>query len=82
MSFAVIIAAMTPEEHILESIKDAVQEAILFPEDQDKKDTLEMHMMMFLLKKKTGGTLEGAQKLIKEMEAQEKKLSVFTTLEN
>lgn len=82
MSFAVIIAAMTPEEHILESIKDAVQELILFPEDEDKRDTLETHIMMFLLKKKTGGTLEGAQKLIKEMEAQEKKLSVFTTLEN
>lgn len=82
MSFAVLIAAMTPEEHILESIKDAVQEVILFPEDEDKRDTLEMHMMMFLLKKKTGGTLEGAQKLIKEMEAQEKKLSVFQTLEN
>lgn len=82
MSFAVIIAAMTPEEHILESIKDAVQELILFPEDEDKRDTLETHIMMFLLKKKTGGTLEGAQKLIEEMEAQEKKLSVFTTLEN
>lgn len=82
MSFAVLIAAMTPEEHILESIKDAVQELILFPEDEDKRDTLETHIMMFLLKKKTGGTIEGAQKLIKEMEAQEKKLSVFTTLEN
>lgn len=82
MSFAVLIAAMTPEEHILESIKDAVQEVILFPEDEDKRDTLETHIMMFLLKKKTGGTIEGAQKLIKEMEAQEKKLSVFTTLEN
>ena len=77
-----IIAAMTPEEHILESIKDAVQELILFPEDEDKRDTLETHIMMFLLKKKTGGTIEGAQKFIKEMEAQEKKLSVFTTLEN
>lgn len=82
MSFAVLIAAMTPEEHILQQIKDAVQELILFPEDEDKRDTLEMHMMMFLLKKKTGGTIEGAQKLIKEMEMQEKKLSIFTTLEN
>lgn len=79
---AVLIAAITPEEHILNHITDAAQELRLFPQDEEKRDALRMHIIMWLLKDKSGGNIEGAMKLSKDMEDTEKKLSVFKTTGN
>jgi hypothetical protein len=82
MEMAVLIAAITPEEHILNHITDAAQELRLFPQDEEKRDALRMHIIMWLLKEKSGGNIEGAMKFAEEMKDTEKKLSVFKTTDN
>lgn len=77
----VMIAASIPLERIVENIKDSATELSIFPENEDKKNELLVHCTMFKMHLDTKGSLEGALKLIKELEAKEKKLSIFD-LEN
>ena len=76
------IAAMLPKEKILEDLKDALQDYMLFPDDKEKEDNLEMHMTLLSIHLKTKGSVKEAMSLAKEMENKEKKLSLFETGEN
>lgn len=73
----VMIASTVPLERIVENIKDAATELSIFPDDEDKRNTLLAHCTMLKMHLDTKGTLEGAMNLIKDLEAREKKLSMF-----
>jgi len=73
----IFLAAMTNVSTIAEAIKDAAQDVILFPDDQEKKETLAMHCMMFSLHMKTKGSMDGAMELSKEVETVEKRMKLF-----
>ena len=81
LSLMVMIAATIPLDNILEKIKESAAELSIFPEDEDKRNNLRAHCMMFLLHLDTKGNLEGATELINEIESKERKLSIFD-LEN
>lgn len=72
----ITLAAMLPAEKIAEDIKDAAQDFLLFPEEEKlKRLVFECHML--LLHARTGGTIEGANKAIKDLESMEAKLKLF-----
>ena len=73
------ISALVPKEKILEDLKDAVQDYILFPDDKEKEDNVQMHMTLLAIHLKTNGSVKEAMSLAKDMENKEKKLSLFET---
>ena len=75
--FMIMIAAMTPVEKIVEEIRNSAQEVLLFPDDKEKMQELEMHCMLFAINRKAEGTLEGAEATIKQFESHRAKLKLF-----
>ena len=73
------IAAMLPKEKILEDLKDALQDYMLFPDDKEKESTLQMNMALVTIHLRTKGSVNEAMNLAKDMENKEKKLSLFET---
>lgn len=73
------IAAMLPKEKILEDLKDALQDYMLFPDDKEKESTLQMNMALLTIHLRTKGSINEAMSLAKDMENKEKKLSLFET---
>lgn len=73
----ITLSAMLPTEKIAEDIRDAAQDFLLFPDDEMKLSRLMFECHLLLLNRKTGGTIEGANNTIKEMESMEAKLKLF-----
>lgn len=73
------VAAMLPKEKILEDLKDALQDYMLFPDDKEKESTLQMNMALLTIHLRTKGSINEAMSLAKDMENKEKKLSLFET---
>lgn len=76
------LAAMMPKEEILEDLKDALQDYMLFPDDKKKEDNLQMHMTLLMINLKTKGSVNEAMSLVKKIEDKDKKLSLFETGDN
>jgi len=75
----VMMAAMMPATDIAEELKNALQDFLLFPEDEEKKSLVLMHCNMFLLNHLSGGNVNGAKKVLDEMSSNEDKLRLFET---
>lgn len=73
----IMTAALTPATVIAEELKNALQDFLLFPEDEEKKGLVLMHCNMFLLNSASGGTAEGGKQLINELSSNENKLKLF-----
>lgn len=73
------IAAMLPKDKILEDIRDAAQECLIFPNNKEKEDTLQMHMTLLAIHLKSDGEVKNAMNLLRDMEDKDKKLSLFET---
>jgi hypothetical protein len=76
------LAAMLPKEKILEDLKDALQDYMLFPDDKEKESNLQMNMALVTIHLRTKGSINEAMSLAKDMEDKEKKLSLFETSGN
>jgi hypothetical protein len=72
-----LMAAATDTETIASHLKEAAQDVILFPDDQEKKEHLVMHCMMFMLHHQSGGDIGKAMEMAKDVDNREKKLSMF-----
>lgn len=73
------LAAMLPKEKILEDLKDALQDYMLFPDDKEKENNLQMHMTLLAIHLKSDGEVKNAMNLLRDMEDKDKKLSLFET---
>lgn len=72
----VMASAMRPKEAILEDLAEAVKEAQLgYNEDADKE--LAIRCQMYLIHTMTGGDLEKAIQLTKDMDKEAKERSFF-----
>lgn len=76
------LAAMMPKEEILEDLKNALQDYMLFPDDKEKENNLQMHMTLLMINLKTKGSVNEAMSLAKKIEDKDKKLSLFDTGDN
>jgi hypothetical protein len=72
-----LMAAATDTSTIAIALKDAAQDVVLFPDDQEKKEHLVMHAMMFMLHHQSGGDVSKAMQMAKDVDNREKKLSMF-----
>lgn len=75
--FMIIVASMVKVEQIVEEIKSAAEQVMMFPDDKDKMQELEAHCMMFILNRKTKGSIEGAEKTVEEFQSHKAKLKLF-----
>jgi hypothetical protein len=73
----IFMAALTEASKIAEEIRDAAQDVLLFPDDEEKKNTLAVHCMMFSLHMKTKGSIDGAREVSKELKTVEKRMKLF-----
>lgn len=75
----IVMAAMMPATDIAQELSNALQDYLLFPNDEDKKNTVLMHCNMFLLNNQTGGTAKGAKEMIDKISSAEAKMKMFET---
>ena len=73
----IMFSVAVPTEDIVREIRDAAQDVLLFPDDEEKMKMLMFHCHMFAMNRRAGGTIEGAQKVIQEFESMEAKLKLF-----
>lgn len=76
------ISALVPKEKHLQDVKEAVEECILFPDDEEKENNLAMHITMLMICIQSKGSAKKALDLANSIKSKEKKLSLFETGEN
>ena len=76
-AFMIMFSAAVPVEDIVREIRDAAQDVVLFPDDEEKMRLLMIHCTMFAMNRRTQGNVEKAVSLIKDLESMEAKLRLF-----
>lgn len=73
----ILLSTAVPVEELVENIRDAAQDAVLFPDDEKKMNHLMFCCTLFAMNRRTEGKMENAVSLIKDLESREAKLRLF-----
>lgn len=76
------ISALVPKKKHLQDVKEAVEDCILFPDDEEKENHLAMHVTLLMICMQSKGSVKKALELANSIKSKEKKLSLFETGEN